>query len=164
MKNSHDQQLISVDGKELRYTDAGAGNVLLLLQPVLNTALSDQLAVNFRVISVEVRDPGKGAQISKMLGAIAQQLRVDKYALIGESKLASAAIAGAIDSGDSVEALVLIAPVSDGSNGAPADLPLEQIEAPTLVLFGTRDRVVAPEAGRIYARRIPKCFYTLVYD
>ena len=60
--------------------------------------------------------------------------------------------------------LVLIAPLPATSNGASAELPLEQINAPTLVMFGTRDQIVAPETGRIYAQRIAKCFYTLVYD
>jgi pimeloyl-ACP methyl ester carboxylesterase len=164
MNNSHDQRVISVDGNELHYTDAGAGDAVLLLQPVLNKALVDQLSMNCRVIGVEVRNPGKGVQILEALGPVLRQLRISNFGLIAESELASAAIAHAIAASDSVEALVLIAPVSGASNSASVDLPLEQIGAPTLVLFGTRDRVVAPEAGRVYARRIPKCFYTLVYD
>jgi pimeloyl-ACP methyl ester carboxylesterase len=163
MKN-HDQQVVSVNRTEFRYTDNGSGDAVLLLQPVLNRALADHLAVNHRVIGIEVRDPGKGPQISELVGAVLEQLRISKYGLIAESELASAAIAHTIKSGGSVEALVLIAPPSDASNGASADLPLEQINAPTLVLFGTRDEIVAPETGRIYAARIPKCFYTLVYD
>jgi len=160
MKNQH---IISVGGDELRYTDAGSGNVVLFLRPMLNNPLADELAVNFRVIGVEVGD-GKAPKVSKGLGSLLTHLGVSRYSLIAESELASAALAHAIESGDSVEALVLIAPMSGVSNGASADLALEDVNAPTLVLFGTRDQMVAPESGRIFARRISKCFYTLVYD
>src|SRR5262249_18808570 len=88
---------------------------------------------------------------------------ITKYCLIAESELAAIAIAHAIAFGDLVEALILLAP-SCPSSGADIDLPLEELNAPTLVFFGTRDQVVKPETERIYARRVPKCFYTLVYD
>src|SRR5262249_17356811 len=163
MKNSYDQQIISVGGNELRYTDAGSGNVVFLLEPLLNRPLADQLARYFRVIGVEIRDD-KAPSVSKGLGSVLAQLGVSKYSLIAASELASAALAHAIESSDSVQALVLIAPIADVSNGASADLALEEVKAPTLVLFGTRDQVVMPETGRNLARRISKCFYTLVYD
>jgi pimeloyl-ACP methyl ester carboxylesterase len=163
MKNSSDEQVISVGGNDLRYTDTGLGNAVLLLQQVPNRSIADQLAVNFRVIDVELRD-GKVSQVAQVLSALPAHLRVSKYSVIAESDLASAAVAHAIESGDSVEALVLIAPKSGVSNGASADLTLEEVKAPTLVLYGTRDLVVTPETGRIFARRIKKCFYTLVYD
>jgi pimeloyl-ACP methyl ester carboxylesterase len=162
MKNSYHEQAISVGGNELRYTDTGSGNAVLLLQQVPNRSMADQLAVNFRVIDVKVRD-GKVSSIARALSSFPAQLGICKYSLIAESDLSSAAIAHAIESGDSVEALVLIAPMSGVSNGA-GDLSLEEVKVPTLVLYGTRDQVVTPETGRIFARRIAKCFYTLVYD
>jgi pimeloyl-ACP methyl ester carboxylesterase len=119
--------------------------------------------VNFRVIDLEVRD-AKVAQVAQALSSLLAQLDISKYSLIAESDLAAAAVAHAIESGDSVEALVLIAPMSGVLNGPSADLILEEVKAPTLVLYGTRDQVVSPETGRIFARRIAKCFYTLVYD
>src|SRR5215470_5153892 len=36
--------------------------------------------------------------------------------------------------------------------------------APTLVLLGTRDDVVAPAVGRIYKERIPNAHLVFVYD
>src|SRR5262249_31139446 len=90
-------------------------------------------------------------------------LGIAKYCLIAESELAELAIAHATRSGDSVEALILLAPAYP-SNDNSDDLPLEEISAPTLVLFGTRDQVVPPDTDRNYARRIPNFFYTLVYD
>jgi pimeloyl-ACP methyl ester carboxylesterase len=162
MKNSYHEQVISVGGNELRYTDTGLGSAVLLLQQVPNRSVADQLAVKFRVIDVKVRE-GKVSQVAQALSSLRAQLGVSKHFLIAESDLASAALTHAIESGDSVEALVLIAPMAGVSNGA-ADLTLEEIKAPTLVLYGTRDQVVTPETGRIFARRIAKCFYTLVYD
>jgi hypothetical protein len=165
MKNSHDGQSISIAGSELRYTDAGSGNPVLLLQPVLNRALTDQLAANFRVIGVEVQDTSKVLQAPRLLSLLLEQLSLSKCCLIAQSHLAFTAVEHAIESVDSVEALVLIAPkMPTALSDALGEPALEEIRAPALVLFGTRDHVVAPETGRTYARRIPKCFYTLIYD
>ena len=53
--------------------------------------------------------------------------------------------------------------------GGPArDPDLEQrltgLTVPTLVLFGTVDRVIPPEMGRFYKELIPNCHLVLVYD
>src|SRR5262245_7795939 len=131
MKNSYDEQIISVGRNELRYTEAGAGKAVLLLQPVLNGPLADRLAMKFRAIGVEVRD-STAPKLSQGLSSVLAQLGVSKYSLIAGSELASAAVAHAIESGDSVEALVLIAPMFGVSNGASADPALEEVKAPTL--------------------------------
>jgi pimeloyl-ACP methyl ester carboxylesterase len=41
---------------------------------------------------------------------------------------------------------------------------LRNLAAPTLVLFGTYDRLIAPEMGRFYKELIPNCHLVLVYD
>ncbi len=41
---------------------------------------------------------------------------------------------------------------------------LGDIEAPTLVLFGTLDGLIPPEMGRLYKERIPQAFLTYVYQ
>jgi pimeloyl-ACP methyl ester carboxylesterase len=41
---------------------------------------------------------------------------------------------------------------------------LLQLETPTLVLFGTRDRLMPPELGRHYKELMPNCQLVLVYD
>jgi pimeloyl-ACP methyl ester carboxylesterase len=52
--------------------------------------------------------------------------------------------------------------------GPDRDLALEQllpgIATPTLVLFGTRDRLMPPELGRHYKAAMPNCNLVLVYD
>jgi pimeloyl-ACP methyl ester carboxylesterase len=41
---------------------------------------------------------------------------------------------------------------------------LDGLDVPTLVLFGTRDGLIAPESGRAYKRLIPRCTLAYVYD
>ena len=41
---------------------------------------------------------------------------------------------------------------------------LVDLNVPVLVLFGTKDRMIPPEMGRIYREKLPNCHYILVYD
>ena len=38
------------------------------------------------------------------------------------------------------------------------------LNVPVLVLFGTQDRIIPPEMGRIYCEKLPNCHFILVYD
>ena len=38
------------------------------------------------------------------------------------------------------------------------------LNVPTLVLFGTLDRSIPPEMGRVYREMMPNCHLVLVYD
>ena len=38
------------------------------------------------------------------------------------------------------------------------------LKVPTLVLFGTQDRIIPPEMGRVYREKLPNCHFMLVYD
>jgi len=52
--------------------------------------------------------------------------------------------------------------------GPPRDEALEsrlaEVTAPVLVLFGTSDRVIPPDMGRLYREKLPNCHFILVYD
>jgi 4,5:9,10-diseco-3-hydroxy-5,9,17-trioxoandrosta-1(10),2-diene-4-oate hydrolase len=50
--------------------------------------------------------------------------------------------------------------------GRDADLErrLSELKVPTLVLFGTEDRMIPSEMGRIYREIMPNCHLVLVYD
>lgn len=52
--------------------------------------------------------------------------------------------------------------------GPPRDAELEtamrELEVPTLVLFGTEDRLTPPELGRIYRELLPNCQFVIVDD
>ena len=41
---------------------------------------------------------------------------------------------------------------------------LPEITAPTLVLWGTADQVISPQAGHVFVQRIPNSYRILVYD
>ncbi len=38
------------------------------------------------------------------------------------------------------------------------------LDVPTLVVFGTRDRLTPPELGRIYRDKMPRCHFVLLFD
>jgi pimeloyl-ACP methyl ester carboxylesterase len=38
------------------------------------------------------------------------------------------------------------------------------VQTPTLVVFGTGDRVISPEMGRVYREKMPNCNYVLLFD
>jgi len=174
MKDSSNPPIpVQVSGtgpSEIRSVDAGAGKPVLVLQANVKNSLVDQLVRHFRVITCAPgaarREP---ADVAKAAAETGERLGLTRYCLIGEAELAAAAIAHAIDFAERVEALILVAPApsltasGETSAGAGADLRLEDIQTPTLVLFGTRDEMGC-KAGRSYARRIASCFYTLVYD
>jgi pimeloyl-ACP methyl ester carboxylesterase len=52
--------------------------------------------------------------------------------------------------------------------GPPRDAELEHamrgLDVPTLVLFGTEDRLTPPELGRLYRELLPNCHFVIVYD
>jgi pimeloyl-ACP methyl ester carboxylesterase len=52
--------------------------------------------------------------------------------------------------------------------GPPRDAELEEamreLDVPTLVLFGTEDRLTPPELGRHYREILPSCHFVIVYD
>lgn len=52
--------------------------------------------------------------------------------------------------------------------GPPRDAELEgamrELHVPTLVLFGTEDRLTPPELGRHYREILPNCSFVIVYD
>jgi pimeloyl-ACP methyl ester carboxylesterase len=41
---------------------------------------------------------------------------------------------------------------------------LAGLHVPVLVLFGTLDRMIPPEMGRLYCEKLPNCHLILVYD
>jgi pimeloyl-ACP methyl ester carboxylesterase len=52
--------------------------------------------------------------------------------------------------------------------GPPRDEALESrmpgLNVPVLVLFGTMDRMIPPEMGRLYCEKLPNCHLILMYD
>ena len=47
---------------------------------------------------------------------------------------------------------------------APLEAKMRVLTTPTLVLFGTHDRIMPPEMGRLYKELMPNCHLVFVYD
>jgi pyruvate dehydrogenase E2 component (dihydrolipoamide acetyltransferase) len=58
----------------------------------------------------------------------------------------------------------LVQRLTGGMHDAEAERRLGEIPCATLVLFGSEDQMVAPEAARIYRARIPNSNIAFVYD
>jgi pimeloyl-ACP methyl ester carboxylesterase len=58
----------------------------------------------------------------------------------------------------------LVQRLTGGRHDAEAERQLGEIPCATLVLFGSEDKMVAPEAARIYRARIPNSNIAFVYD
>ena len=51
-----------------------------------------------------------------------------------------------------------------GVHDAQAESRLADVHCPTLAIFGKNDRLVSPEAARVYREKIPNCNIAIVYD
>ena len=51
-----------------------------------------------------------------------------------------------------------------GVHDAQAESRLADVHCPTLAIFGRNDRLVSPEAARVYREKIPNCNIAIVYD
>jgi pimeloyl-ACP methyl ester carboxylesterase len=58
----------------------------------------------------------------------------------------------------------LVQRLTGGRHDAELELRLGEIPCATLVLFGSEDRMVAPEAARLYRAGIPNSNLAFVYD
>jgi pimeloyl-ACP methyl ester carboxylesterase len=58
----------------------------------------------------------------------------------------------------------LVARLRGPNRDRDLETQLPRLKAPTLVVFGTRDRMIPPEMGRFYKELIPNCHLVLVYD
>src|SRR5262245_16703707 len=95
--------------------DIGSGKTVIVLQGSRENALVDQLSHHFRVVPLEVHATLDLASVTKAFAEAIERLSLSTFCLVAESDLAPAAIAQAIESGDALEALILIAPQALGT-------------------------------------------------
>ena len=152
----------------------------------------DLLARQHRVIAFEMPGFGESPEntrtrtIGELASTIAQAVKnlgIDTFNLIGRSFGGTTALWLALQAPERVLALVLEAPGAFRPEGArmPSNHPLvtrlrgpardaelerrlRTLATPTLVLFGTRDDVIAPAMGRIYKELLPNGHLVFVYD
>ncbi len=58
----------------------------------------------------------------------------------------------------------LVARLRGPDRDADLETQMRRLPTPTLVLFGTLDRVIPPEMGRLYKELLPNCHLVFVYD
>jgi pimeloyl-ACP methyl ester carboxylesterase len=58
----------------------------------------------------------------------------------------------------------LVQRLKGATHDAEVESRLSEIQCATLVVFGLKDQMVAPEAARIYREKIPNCNVAIVYD
>jgi pimeloyl-ACP methyl ester carboxylesterase len=92
----------------------------------------------------------------------------ERFGVIADSETAAAGLALALDRPDAVTALVLLGPRLIHGDGRVADealiARLVSLKVPLLTVFGTKDKVAPPEAGRHYRERLAACNVVFVYD
>ncbi len=62
------------------------------------------------------------------------------------------------------KARALVARLRGPDRDADLETQMRDLAVPTLVLFGTLDRVIPPEMGRFYKELLPNCHLVFVYD
>jgi pimeloyl-ACP methyl ester carboxylesterase len=176
---------LAVDSLRIRYREAGQGPPLLHLPGAEGPSLTrahDLLARQFRLISLDLSGPGRSGadahhqplpDLAQTIAQAAASLGLDHYSLLGASTGATAALWLAVRFPERVEALVLESPtairpaghrpLNDAGRDPALDQQLSELQVPVLVLFGTADRLIPPETGRLYRETLPNCHFVLVY-
>ncbi len=69
-----------------------------------------------------------------------------------------------VDSEALAKELALAQRLEGAGHDAEAEYRLGEVQCPTLVVFGLRDRAVADGAASVYRGRVPNCNVSIVYD
>ncbi len=69
-----------------------------------------------------------------------------------------------VDPAIRAKTLALVARLRGPDRDRDLEAQLPQLATPTLVVFGTRDRMIPPEIGHLYKELIPNCHLVFVYD
>jgi len=142
---------VEIDGRRLRYRDAGQGDVIVeLCEGARPTRFHELLAATNRVLVVE---PSAARLLARVLAA----LKIDGFNLIARAAAAEA-IGPALETPAALRALILISPTL----ADPA--PFAALDLPVLVLAGTRGAAGPQEAGRLLREHLKNCHFVLVYD
>jgi len=166
------ERSIQVDGTPLRYLEAGQGSPVVILEKAGKlevSAFASLLARQFRVVVLELpasTDQDQAVVASRLNRAVAA-IGLDHYVVIGSDDAAALAVWQAVDAPAHIDGLVLISPMvllPEATAESALAGRLDEVRAPTLVLFGTNDPAIPPETGRLYVERLPECYYALSYD
>ena len=160
---------VEADGFRIRYVEGGSGYPIVHLHGGGDLRLSpayEVLAQRFRVIAFEIPENRRSASVedlARSMNAAVTASGIERYSVIGTSFASQVALWMAILRPESVEAIVLSAPVAperdESFQQRAAELP-----HPVLVLFGTVDKEAPPEGAHLYRELLQNCHIMLVYD
>ncbi len=105
-----------------------------------------------------------GVEALVLLSPIAIRPTGDPSQAAPEALVAHPERGGPIPSAVSEEWRRLTQSISAGVHDAELEGRMGEIGCATLAVFGLEDRLVSPEAARVYRERIPNCNISLVYD
>lgn len=154
-----------------RFREEGIGDRVVWLGESA-PALRNLMAAQYRVVELAIPPAAENetAQLVPALEEALKTLGVDRFGLVAEGAQAATALRLALERPDKLAAIVLLGPRIFGAEGevAEADASLaqrfESIAVPLLAVFGTRDEMAPPEAGRHYRARNARCNLVFVYD
>jgi pimeloyl-ACP methyl ester carboxylesterase len=163
------EAFVEVDGFRIRYVEGGSGHPIVYLHGGGGLGLSpahELLAQNFRVLAFEIPENRRSASsedLARSMNAAVTALGIETYSLIATSFGSKVALWMAILQPESVEAIVLSAPVLPDREKS-FEKRAAELSHPVLVLFGTLDTAAPPEGARLYRELLHNCHITLVYD
>lgn len=156
---------LQANGLDVSYLEAGRGDPLIVFPPQdgeLFDPLITKLAESQRVISLDLssrRSSTIEGSAEKLSDAFAK-FGLDRYCAIGISDGAAPALAHAIAAPEQVDKLILLSPIKLSQHSI---VRLGEVNAPTLVVVGTRDTSGSAEAGRLCREKIRACHLSFLY-
>ncbi|MBF6568818.1 MAG: alpha/beta hydrolase [Candidatus Binataceae bacterium] len=155
--------------KHISFAEIGSGEPIVVVgekDAASAGSLFDHLATKNRVLTM---DWPSAAQITDrdLPASIAHTLAesgVDRYSVIGLSSGVPIAIGLAILIPKLINRLILISPPPIATSDAALYEDLSKIEAPSMVMIGTRDRSGAMDTGRLLRGKIRSCHFAMIYD
>lgn len=170
-------QVVQLDGGSLRYQVRGTGRALLYLHPagdVHRTWPLEPLTERFRVFmptlpgiedeQVAPTKPGMEptARLTHRLGEFIDRAIGERCDVIGQSSGGRLACRLALERPQAIGQLVLLSPLI----GADAALPVRhgEIEALTLIVQGSTDRLLTAASVQLLRERIRRSYLVYVYE
>jgi pimeloyl-ACP methyl ester carboxylesterase len=163
------QRIIEIDDIRLQVRESGSGRPLVVLTAgdgALIDPLLKGLAEDNHVFVVDVA--GAGAMTAHDLaGKVSQglvRLGLDRFSMIGISRGAPLALAQASFTPRQIDKLILVSPPPLSGRDEELRAGLPKVDAPTLVLVGTRDRSGSLDTARLLKEKLRACHLLLIYD
>ena len=159
------ERSVEVGGVPVRYREAGQGAPLVHVHGAgdPSTPAHDLLTKKFRVIALEA-PPRPGPEAAAAIGRTLTSLGVEAFDLLATADAGASALWLALGQPERVRGLVLESPTALDGGAAELAHRLAEVTTPTLVVFGTGDRLDVQQTGRVYAEQLPEGHLVFVYD